>query len=68
MMKRKLLISFLSVFFQDLETSIEGSEFIFDSFQLMYYRCYKVNLRCRRSYIHSPEWLRKEKTTIFNIR
>ena len=29
----------------NLETSMEASEFIFDSVQLMYYRCHSVNFR-----------------------
>ena len=27
-----------------LETSMRGSDFIFDSVQLMYYKCHKVNI------------------------
>ena len=29
----------------NLETSLRGSNFIFDSIQLMYYKCYKVHFR-----------------------
>ena len=36
-----------------LETSLRGSDLIFDSVQLMYYICHKVNFR--RSYIDSPD-------------
>ena len=28
----------------NLETSMRGTDFIFDSVQLMYYKCHKVNL------------------------
>ena len=30
----------------NLETSRRGSNFIFDSVQLIYYKCHKVNFRC----------------------
>ena len=29
----------------NLETSLKGSEFIFDSVQLMYYKCHNVNFK-----------------------
>ena len=29
----------------NLETSMRGSDFIFDSVQLMYYKCHKVNFK-----------------------
>ena len=48
----------------NLETSIEGSEFIFDSVKLMYYKCHKVNFRLSGSYIDSPDWIKKRKATI----
>ena len=37
--------SLLSLYQGNLETSMEGSDFIFDSVQLMYYKCHKVNFR-----------------------
>ena len=39
---------------EHLETSMKGSDFIFDSVQLMYYKYHKVNLKCGDSYIDSP--------------
>ena len=39
----------------NLETSLRGSNFIFDSIQLMYYKCYKVHFRRGGSYIDSPD-------------
>ena len=42
---------------------MRGSEFIFDSVQLMYYKCCKVNFRCCGSYIDSPDWIKKKKAT-----
>ena len=48
----------------NLETSMRGSDFIFDSVQLMYYKCHKVNFRRGDSYIDSPDWIKKKKATI----
>ena len=48
----------------NLETSMRGSDFIFDSVQLMYYKCHKVNFRHGDSYIDSPDWIKKKKATI----
>ena len=45
-------------------TSMRGTDFIFDSVQLMYYKCHKVNFKRGRSYIISPDWIKKKKTTI----
>ena len=45
-------------------TSTRGTNFIFDSVQLMYYKCHKVNFKRGRSYINSPDWIKKKKTTI----
>ena len=42
---------------------MKRSDFIFDSVQLMYYKCHKVNFRLGGSYIDSPEWIKKKKTT-----
>ena len=39
----------------NLGTSMEGSEFIFDSVQMMYYKCHKVNFGRGGSYINSPD-------------
>ena len=40
------------------------SEFIFNSFQLTYQKCHKVNLIHGSSYIDSPDWIKKKKATI----
>ena len=50
----KLFKSLLSRYQDNLETSMTGSDFIFDSVQLMYYKFRKVNFRCSGSYIDSP--------------
>ena len=56
----KLLMHSLSNFdwpryYRNLETSMRGGDFIFDSVQLMYYNCLKLNFRCGGSYIDSPD-------------
>ena len=48
----------------DLETSMRGSDFIFDSVQLMHYKYHKINFKRGGSYIDSPDWMKKKKATI----
>ena len=60
----ELFQSLLQKYQKDLEESIRGSEFIFDSVDLFYYKLNKVGLNRGRSYIDSPEWLKNEKATI----
>ena len=48
----------------NLETSMEGSEFIFDLVYMMYYKCHEVNFRRGGPYIDSPDWVKKKKATI----
>ena len=40
---------------------MRGSDFIFDSVQMMYYKCRKVNFGHGGSYIDSPDWINKKK-------
>ena len=47
-----------------LETSMKGSDFIFDSVQLLYCKCHKISFKRDRSYIDSPDWIKKIKATI----
>ena len=41
---------------------MKGSDFIFDSVQLMYYKCHKVNFKRGGSYIDSTGQIKKEKS------
>ena len=41
-----------------------GSEFVFDSVDLLYYKFHKISLNRGRSYIDSAKWLKNKKTTI----
>ena len=60
----KLFESLRSRYQGILKTSMRGSDFIFESVQLMYYKCHKVNFKRGVLYIDSPDWTKKKKTTI----
>ena len=51
----ELFESLLSRYQIGLETSVRGSDFIFDSVQLFYHKCHKVNFKCGGSHIESPD-------------
>ena len=61
---KKLLKSLRAKYQDGLEKSMKGSDLIFDSVQLMYYKCYKVNFKRVGSYIDSQDWIKKRKATI----
>ena len=50
--------------YNNLHTSMEGSDFIFDYVHLLYYRYHKINPNCGGSYIDSPDWIKNRKSTI----
>ena len=60
----ELIESLRSRYQGNLETSMRGGDFIFDSVQLMYCKCHKVYFRRSGSYIDSPDWIKKKKATI----
>ena len=41
-----------------------GSNFIFDSAQILYYKCQKISFKRDGSYIDSSDWIKKQKATI----
>ena len=49
----------LSRYQGNLETTMRGSDFIFQSVQLLHYKCYRRNFRRDRLYIDSPDWIKK---------
>ena len=49
---------------KDLEESMTGREFVFDSLDLLYYKLHKISLNCSGSYIDSQKWLENKKATI----
>ena len=54
--------SLRSKYQEKLETSMKGSDFIFDSIQLLYYKCHKNFFKRDGSYIDSPDWIKKKKS------
>ena len=60
----KLFKSLFSRYQTGLETLLKGSDFIFDSVQLLYYKCHKINFKRGGSYVDSPDRIKKEKATI----
>ena len=46
---------------------MEGSEFIFNSVKMMYYKCYNVNFKRGGLYIDSTDRIKKKKATINSI-
>ena len=61
----KLFESLLQKYKKGLKESTKGSEFYFDSVDLLYYNLQKTSLkRIGSSYIDSPKWLKNEKETI----
>ena len=61
----ELFESLLQKYQEGLEESMKGSEFIFDSVNLLHYHLQKTSLkRIGSSYIDSPEWLKNKKATI----
>ena len=47
-----------------LEEKMRGSEFIFRSADLLYYRFHKMSLNRGGSYINLPDWLKNKKAII----
>ena len=59
-----LFESFLQKYQEGLEESMRGSEFVYDSADVLYYSLNKVSLSRGESYIDSPKWLKNKKATI----
>ena len=53
--------SLLSRYQIGLEASMRGSDFIFASVQLLYYKCEKIHFNRGGSYFDSPDWIKKKK-------
>ena len=56
--------SLLSRYQISLETSMKGSNFVFDYVDFLYCKYHKVNLRPGGSYSDSPYWIKIKKATI----
>ena len=60
----ELFVSLFSRYQIGLEISVRGSDFIFDSVQVLHYKCQKINFKRGGSSIDFPDWIKKEKATI----
>ena len=59
-----LFDSLLERYQKGLEESLQGSEFVFDNVDSLYYKLREISLNRGRSYIDSPKWLKNKKATI----
>ena len=48
--------------YQNNSLSMRDSKFIFSYVQLLYDKSHTMNLNCGRSYIDSPDWIKKKET------
>ena len=62
-MRLSMFRSFLHNYQEELKI-IKGSDFVFESVELMDYRLHRVRLRRDKSYIKSPECLANKKATL----
>ena len=60
----ELVGSYLQRYQKDLEESMRGSEFVFDSVNSLYYKLHKTSLNRGGSYKDTPKWLKNKKATI----
>ena len=60
----ELFESLLQLYQKNLEESMRGSEFVYDSVDSLYYNLNKISLSRGGSYIDSPKWLKYKKATI----
>ena len=61
---KELFESLLQKYQEGLEERKRGSEFLFDSVDLLHYNLHKISLNRGGSYIDSPKWLKNKKATI----
>ena len=60
----ELFESLLQKYQEGLEEKMWGSEFVFDSADLLHYDLHKLSLNRGGSYIDSPKWSKNKKATI----
>ena len=53
--------------YQNSLESMKGSEFVFNFFQLLYYKCHNISANRGGSYIDSPNWIKNKTATINTI-
>ena len=61
---QELIYSLLRKYKKGLEESMKGSKFVFESVDLLHYKCHRISLNCNRLHIDSPKWLINTKLTI----
>ena len=61
---KKIFKSLLQKYQEGLEESMKGSDFVFDSVNLLLYKLHKISLNRGGSYIDSSEWLKNKKATL----
>ena len=59
--------SFISRYKMGLNTSVRGSDFFFNYFDLLYYKCHQVTPNWSGSCIDSHYWIKNKETTINSI-
>lgn len=57
----KELFEWLSRYQMGLEELRKSSNFVVICADLLYYKCYKISLKCGVLYIDSPNWIKKYK-------
>ena len=60
----KLVKPFQNKYQNNLEESMQGSEFAIGYVHLLYYKFHKINPNHGGSYIDSPDWIKNKKATI----
>ena len=60
----ELFESLLHKYQEGLEEKLRGSEFVFHSVDLLYYKIHKISLNRGGWYIDSPKWLKNKKAKI----
>ena len=61
---KELFESFKKRYQEGLETKMKGSQFVFESVDLLYYSLHKISLNRGGSYIDSPNWIKNKRATI----
>ena len=61
---KELFESFKKRCEEGLEKKIEGSQFVSESVDLLYYILHRISLNRDGSYVDSPEWLKNKRATI----
>ena len=58
------LQSLLSRYQIGLETLMKDSDFIFDCVNLLQYKCHRINFKCDRWHVDSPDRIKNKKATM----